>query len=127
MKLRHGLASTLLVLLLGFVAPPGSGAGKRVPVTNGELVEGERDRLEIADNKMNAAYQKLLGILDNEDKAVLREAQRKWVAWRDAQAQFDAHQLKGGKLWQMELSGSKAGLTERRTTELQENYERFKS
>ncbi len=74
---------------------------------------------------MNAAYQKLFGILTAEGKTALRDAQRKWLAWRDAQAEFDAHQLRGGKLWQMELDGSTAGLTEERTIRLQEDYKRF--
>ena len=124
MKRRLFVAAPLILLPLWFIAPSGNGVeeGGR---TNGELVEGEADRLGVADEKMNSAYQKLLGVLDVNGKAALREAQRKWLAWRDAQAEFDAHQLKGGKLWQMELDGSIAGMTERRTIQLQEDCKRF--
>lgn len=125
MKLCCGLWLPVLALSLGFLAPLPARAEERSR-TNGELVAGEADRLEIVDKKMNAAYQKVLGILDSDGKAALREAQRKWLAWRDAQANFDAHQLRGGKLWQMELHGSTAGLTEKRTLQLQGDYKRFK-
>ena len=124
MKRRLSVATPLMLLLLWLIAPSGNGV-ERGGRTNGALVEGEADRLSVADDKMNAAYQKLLGVLDADGKAALREAQRKWLAWRDAQAEFDAHQLKGGKLWQMELDGSRAGTTERRTIQLQEDCKRF--
>ena len=125
MRLCSGVWLPLFALSVGFLAPLPVSAEERSR-TNGELVAGEADRLEVADKKMNAAYQKVLGILDSDGKAALREAQRKWLAWRDAQAEFDAHQLKGGKLWQMELHGSTAGLTEQRTIQLQGDYKRFK-
>ena len=125
MKLRSCLRVTLIILLIASWPPWAETAEKRVP-TSSELVEGEGDGLEVADKKLNVAYQKLLGILDNDGKATLREAQRKWVAWRDAQAEFDAQLLRGGKLWQMERNGSTAGLTEKRTIQLQGDYKRFK-
>ena len=123
MKLRSSLS--ICIVSLGLVALRADGAEKH-GATNSELVAGEADRLETADKKMNEAYRKLLGILDDDGKAALRQAQRKWIAWRDAQSEFDAHQSKGGKLWQMELNGSTAQITEKRTIQLQEDYTRFK-
>ena len=74
---------------------------------------------------MNAAYQQLLGILDDTGKRTLRESQRKWLAWRDAQAEFDSHHLEGGKLRPMERNGSLMKTTETRTAQLLADYKRF--
>ena len=125
MNPRHYRRILLATLLLALAAPFGHSAEKPVR-TNSELIEEQAEELSAADKRMNAAYQKLLGLLGDEGKAALRSAQRKWLAWRDAQAEFDAHQLKGGKLWQMELHGSTAATTARRATQLQEDYKRFK-
>jgi uncharacterized protein YecT (DUF1311 family) len=75
---------------------------------------------------MNIAYQKLLAILDDEGKSTLRDAQRAWLTWRDAQAEFDSHQFGRGKLRPLERNGSLQLSTEARTARLLEDYKRFK-
>jgi uncharacterized protein YecT (DUF1311 family) len=97
-----------------------------VPQTNRELTDLAYEDFNAADKKMNTAYQQLLGILDEHGKSTLKEAQRKWLAWRDAQADFDAHHLQGGKLQRMEWNGSLARTTETRTAQLLRDYKRFK-
>jgi uncharacterized protein YecT (DUF1311 family) len=109
-----------LVLLGGFIPSAASGQ------TNQQLIAGEIGRFEAADKKMNVAYQKLLGILGDEGKSSLREAQRAWLTWRDAQAEFDSHHLAGGKLRPLERYGSLTQATDARTTRLLEDYKRFK-
>jgi uncharacterized protein YecT (DUF1311 family) len=94
--------------------------------TNRELIDGAIEHFEAADKKMNAAYQKLLGILDADGKSSLRDAQRAWISWRDAQAEFDSHQFGDGKLRPLERWGSRAQSTEARTTRLLDDYKRFK-
>ena len=84
------------------------------------------EEFDAADAKMNTAYQQLLGILDKHGKTTLKEAQRKWLAWRDAQAEFDCHALEGGKLQRMERGGSLRKTTETRTAQLLADYKRFK-
>ena len=111
----------VLVLLGAFI--PGSASGQ----TNRQLIDGAIEAFETADKKMNIAYQKLLGILDDEGKSTLREAQRAWLTWRDAQAEFDSHQFGNGKLRPLERWGSRQQSTEARTTRLFEDYKRFKN
>jgi uncharacterized protein YecT (DUF1311 family) len=123
MKTRFVL-TTAVLLLVASVPPVGHCAEKRPP-TNHELTEMAFDEFAEADKKMNAAYQQLLGILDETGKRTLRESQRKWLAWRDAQAEFDSHHLEGGKLRAMERNGSLRQTTETRTAQLLADYKRF--
>jgi uncharacterized protein YecT (DUF1311 family) len=118
MKLCHHVV--LFFVLAAFIPHPASGQ------TNRQLIEIEIERFSAADKKMNVAYQKLLGILDEEGKSTLREAQRAWVVWRDAEAEFDSHHLAGGKLRPLERWGSLTLSTEARTTRLLDDYKRFK-
>jgi uncharacterized protein YecT (DUF1311 family) len=90
------------------------------------LVAGEADRLEIADKKMNAAYQKVLGILDSDGKAALREAQRKWLAWRDAQAELRCPPVKGWKALADGAARQHCGTNREADASAQGDYKRFK-
>ena len=118
MKLCHFIFP--LFVFGGFIAHPALGQ------TNRQLIDGEIARFDATDKKMNAAYQKLLGVLEDEGKSTLREAQRAWLVWRDAQAEFDSHHLAGGKLRPLERWGSLILSTEARTTRLLDDYKRFK-
>jgi uncharacterized protein YecT (DUF1311 family) len=91
-----------------------------------QLVEEQIEEFDTADKEMNTAYQKVLGILNDRGKSKLREAQRAWLAWRDAQARFDSHHLAGGTLQPVEEYGSRIQTTEARTVKLREDYQRFK-
>lgn len=94
--------------------------------SNAEMREQASVILDRSDKAMNQAYQKLLGILNDEGKKRLRESQRAWLAFRDAQAGFDSHHMAGGTGESLERLGSLNGLTEERTKRLQEDYQRFK-
>lgn len=91
-----------------------------------EMKEQAGAILEKSDKAMNAAYQQLLKALNDEGKKRLREAQRAWVAFRDAQAGFDSHHLAGGTLEGLEHLGSLNQLTQERTKRLLADFERFK-
>jgi uncharacterized protein YecT (DUF1311 family) len=127
MKIRDLSITAPLLLLVALFGSAANCAEKSPLITNRQLIDHAFDEFSAADTKMNAAYQQLLGILDFNGKATLKETQRKWIEWRDAEAQFDAHQLKGGKLFQMEVNGSLAETTKKRTAQLVEYYKRFKT
>jgi uncharacterized protein YecT (DUF1311 family) len=60
---------------------------KACPGFNGSTMEmiGCIDAEEkIQDRKLNATYQKLMADLNDRQKAKLRDAQRAWIAYRDA-------------------------------------------
>ena len=52
-----------------------------------------------ADQKLNVAYQKLLAKLDKKEAALLRESQRGWIKFRDADVKLVVeHYGEGGSL-----------------------------
>lgn len=44
--------------------------------------------IEKMDQRLNALYQSLLGKLNEEQKALLRDSQRKWLAFREAESKL---------------------------------------
>jgi len=58
-----------------------------------------RAEFERADSERNKTYEALLTKLsDTESKQKLKESQRAWLAFRDAEAAFAADQLRGGSM-----------------------------
>ena len=83
-------------------------------------------RYEKADKAMNAAYKKLIASLNEEGQERLKISQRAWVAYRNAQANFDCHHFDGGSFEGLEQIGSMDQLTQARTKRLLSDYKRFK-
>jgi uncharacterized protein YecT (DUF1311 family) len=50
-----------------------------------DCIKGE---LERQDRKLNTAYQALMGSVSEKRRAQLRDAQRKWIAFREANCRF---------------------------------------
>ncbi len=78
-----------------------------------------------ADAEMNQAYKKLIAALKPQSQARLRESQRQWLKFRDAETKFLSSAFEGGSAYPMVFSGHKAGLTRHRTKELTETYKNF--
>ena len=58
-----------------------------------------RAEFEQADAELNKTYEALLAKLpDAESKQKLKESQRAWLAFRDAEAAFAADQARGGSM-----------------------------
>ena len=51
-------------------------------------------------------------------EAVLREAQRAWIIFRDAQCTYEGHEARGGSMEAMIYDGCRARLTRERTAQL---------
>lgn len=66
-----------------------------------ECMGAERSR---QDAKLNAAYQKLMQTLPDERKEILREAQRAWIKFRDAYAEF-LYGYTGGSIDRLNTAG----------------------
>ncbi len=108
-----------VILLLGLPAI--------VPAqTTEEMHEQIAGELEKADQAMNAAYRKLMAILNDEGKKRLTETQRAWIIYRDAQASFDSHLYAGGTAAGLQHVGSLNELTKARTKRLNEDFANFK-
>jgi len=84
-----------------------------------EMNQASQAGFEKADAKLNATYKKLLSKLDSEGKKKLIAAERAWVAYRDAQAAFEADaQARGGSMAPLIYNQTCLELTEARIKEL---------
>ncbi|MBL4596679.1 MAG: DUF1311 domain-containing protein [Robiginitomaculum sp.] len=73
-----------------------------------------------ADGALNAAYQKNRDILDKKGKTLLRDAQRAWIKFRDAQCKWEADIVRGGRDVELIKLACLADLTMKRTKILTE-------
>jgi uncharacterized protein YecT (DUF1311 family) len=86
-----------------------------------EMVSEADARFKRADRRLNAAYQKLLARADATGKAKLRKAQRAWLAFRDAECEWAADEMRGGSGAAPIYAGVRARLTEERAADLERN------
>ena len=71
-----------------------------------------------ADAKLNQTYQQLAAMLDDDEKAQLKNAENAWIKYRDTNCEFVADQYKGGSIRPMIAAICLADVTSNRTTEL---------
>lgn len=71
-----------------------------------------------ADRELSKAYQMLLSHQDEEGKRRLREAQRAWIVWRDADARFAASSEGDGSLGRLVMINRRIDATTVRAKEL---------
>jgi uncharacterized protein YecT (DUF1311 family) len=76
-----------------------------------------------ADAELNRAYTRLAGILDAEEKALLKESELAWIKYRDSNCTFESSQYAGGTMRPMIESFCLTRVTKARTAELKEQYE----
>ncbi len=76
------------------------------------------DEYHKADADLNAAYQAALAHSTDAMGALLRDAQRAWIPFRDAACQAEAEFMRGGSGEAMLWFGCLARMTEARTEEL---------
>ena len=73
---------------------------------------------EKVDARLNAVYKKVLSDLDTEGKKKLQASQQAWIAYRDAEAAFQADNERGGSMAPSIYSNTESELTEARIKEL---------
>ena len=78
----------------------------------------ENARFQNADQKLNAVYDNLLKHLNSGQQEKLRAAQRAWVQFRDANANFLASRAGSGTLAPLLRVNALADMTESRLQEL---------
>lgn len=88
-------------------------------ITNVQLQACQAAEYKAADARLNAAYAKLGKLLDDEGRRKLTVAQRAWLAWRDANAEFAGDINRGGTAESLNIVGAKTQMTEARATELE--------
>ncbi|HEX8335901.1 MAG TPA: lysozyme inhibitor LprI family protein [Pyrinomonadaceae bacterium] len=78
---------------------------------------------QAADAELNKAYNRLAGILDAEEKALLKTSELAWIKYRDSNCTFESSQYAGGTMRPMIESFCLTRVTRARTAELKEQYE----
>lgn len=78
---------------------------------------------QAADAELNKAYNRLAGILDADEKALLKESELAWIKYRDSNCTFESSQYAGGTMRPMIEYFCLARVTKARTAELKEQYE----
>ena len=128
MKLRRIALCALLVPL--FLPAAGAKTQKQRQIQpceeRGSQAEASgcaRREYEAADAELNKAYNRLAGILDAEEKALLKASELAWIKYRDSNCTFESSQYAGGTMRPMIESFCLARVTKARTAELKEQYE----
>ena len=121
MKIRSFIISVLVMAGLGASAHAADDPCYEKAQTQAQLTACAADALKRQDQELNRLYKQMQGRLKGDDKArqLLTTAQRKWVAFRDAECSFTTLRSAGGSINAMEQNNCLADLTRNRATELQ--------
>ncbi len=94
----------------------------KVPQTTIEMRAEAWSKFQEADRELNQAYVLLKGRLeDQHHKELLVKAQKDWINFRDATAEFEAHFYQGGSIKEQIKVNALERLTRARTKELQDS------
>ena len=74
--------------------------------------------LKYWDTILNNEYKKLYKSLPKEEKPRLKDAQRKWIQYRDSECTFEAYEMRGGSAEGILRLGCTVHLTKARAKEL---------
>ena len=129
-----GIRALLIVSLWWLLGAPGQalsqGAAEKAACENAQSTAAMREceiaRLKRADAGMNAAYRSLSAKLDQRARAKLRAAQRAWLRFRAAEADYQADSARDGTLAPLIAASVQADLTESRRKDLEKAVRDFK-
>jgi uncharacterized protein YecT (DUF1311 family) len=119
MQIQRAAVLFAMVLCLGQGKPDTSAAEKVSPDSTLGMVMALDVKIKAADAKLNEAYQKVLGRLDETGKKKIKEAERAWIVFRDAQCEAEADEARGGTLAQILGQRCRLRMIEARTAELE--------
>jgi uncharacterized protein YecT (DUF1311 family) len=110
--------SLLLLFALSFAIGFSSNA---VAQTQLEMNDKAAAEFAKADKELNEVYAKVIGVLDEQAKEMLKRSQRAWVSFRDAEAGFRADaEARGGSMWPLVHESVRGKLTRERVKSLRE-------
>lgn len=128
--MKKGVISILVVFcfLLGLAALAQKRRVQRLPcektaVTQLEMNNCAHQEYVKADAEMNRVYKQLMSVLTADqakDQTKLREAQRAWVKYRDANCESESSLNEGGTIYPMVYDFCLASMTEERTKRLRD-------
>jgi uncharacterized protein YecT (DUF1311 family) len=120
-RIAIGTMSLLLVACAGFsVAGQKKESDDPCPgaQSQAEMNQCAGKAYKAADAELNQVYQKLVAMLDEEEKVQLKTVETAWLKYRDANCEFVADQYKGGSIRPMIHAFCLADMTKNRTTEI---------
>lgn len=128
MKTRRIIACTLFTLLLLTGAAAKTQKQRQIQPCEGYGSQAEATgcahrEYEAADAELNKTYNRLAGILNEDEKSLLKTSELAWIKYRDTNCVFESSQYAGGTMRPMIESFCLARVTKARTTELKEQYE----
>ena len=88
------------------------------PLTTAEMLHCASAEWQAADAELNAVYQQLMAELDEPRRSHLQTAQRAWIIYRDACADFEAALFEGGSMAPVLHAAELADRTRQRVDEL---------
>ena len=74
-----------------------------------------------ADAELNKTYKKLVSLLDKNEKALLIQAQKDWIKYRDSHCKFEADPYTGGSIKPLIWLTCLEEITKERTKHLKES------
>jgi uncharacterized protein YecT (DUF1311 family) len=110
----------IIIGLLTVHCPGAKGADCKDATTTAAMRACENTRYQQSDQEMQVAYGQLMNKLEPIRKEKLRRAQRAWIVFRDANAEFLAGAAEDGTLAPLIRISALADLTEARTKELRQ-------
>ncbi len=96
-------------------------------ITTMDMVACADKRYQAADARLNAVYKKSLQDSDAEGAKILRESQRGWISFRDAECLRYRDMARGGTMAPLLQIGCLADMTENRSVELENTTEMLAS
>ena len=128
--MKKGAVSILVLFcfLLGLAALAQKRRAQRLPcektaATQLEMNNCAHQEYVKADAEMNRVYKQLISVLaadQAKDQTKLREAQRAWVKYRDANCESESSLNEGGTIYPMVYDMCLASMTEERTKRLKD-------
>jgi uncharacterized protein YecT (DUF1311 family) len=92
-------------------------------VTQYEVNQCAHKEYLAADAELNKVYKQLSGKLDEEERALLKNAETAWLKYRDANCEYESAFYRGGTLRPAIYSFCLARMTSERTAELKQQIE----
>ncbi|ARU05652.1 hypothetical protein CCO03_14010 [Comamonas serinivorans] len=118
--LKFTMACTVLALLAASAHASSDMCYERAQ-TQAQLNECAAIALKGADDELNALYKQMQGRLqgDSMTRGLLLDAERKWLAFRDAECRFASIRSVDGSLHAMQVNDCLTDMTRTRVIELQ--------
>ncbi|MBO0343655.1 DUF1311 domain-containing protein [Roseibium sp. CAU 1637] len=121
MTARHYLRLAFCASTLGLSGVPALAQSCENPITTRDMIECAQLQLNLVDGDLNRVYQGLKASTDKTGQLKLRDAQRGWIAYRDAECIRRADMARGGTVAPVLHTECLVSLTATRVMELSTN------